>query len=142
MGRKPVNDEIRAQVKALWESGHSAGMIAKKLGRTKNSVIGLIFRMKLGPRPTDRAQPGYHWPGRNKPAPTKPKPKVTLKAVTSLTDEPPAIGPINTFGDGCKWIAGDITSGDWRCCDHEIEAYSLCAFHRPIGRVKPPARAR
>jgi len=142
MSSKLVPDDIRKQIKLLWAKGFSAGVIAQKTGRTRSSVMGLVSRMKLPSRTTDIAHPRYNWPdGKN---PSYPKSQNKEKPLTALSGEPEAIGPLNTFPDtaSCKWIAGDVLAGDWRCCGHKIQAYNLCAFHRPIGRVKPATRAR
>jgi len=62
MGSPCLTPEIRAEVKALWQAGNSSGVIAKKLGRTRNSIIGLVMRMKLPKRITKTASPLYHRP--------------------------------------------------------------------------------
>lgn len=134
MGSPLLTPEIRAQVKSLWEAGNSYGVIAKKLGRTRNVIIGLVTRMKLPKRPTNIVRPSYHSP-RPKPKQAPPPP---------LSADPIAIGPLNTFPDtsSCRYIAVDVSAGDWRCCGLPIDRHSLCTFHAARCRLKPLTRAR
>lgn len=41
-----------AQLREAWASGMSGEKIARAMGRTKNAVIGKIYRMKLSSRPS------------------------------------------------------------------------------------------
>jgi GcrA cell cycle regulator len=40
------------ELKKLWEAGHSASEIGKKLGVSKNAVVGKAHRLKLASRPS------------------------------------------------------------------------------------------
>ena len=39
-----------AQLRALWDAGHTGTDIAQRMGATKNSIIGRVHRLKLAPR--------------------------------------------------------------------------------------------
>ena len=46
------HDELtRENVEKMWRAGVSTIQIGKKVGMTKNAVVGLVNRMKLEPRP-------------------------------------------------------------------------------------------
>lgn len=46
----PWTDERAEQLRQFWLAGLSAGKIARKLGLTRNAVIGKSQRLKLQPR--------------------------------------------------------------------------------------------
>ena len=39
-----------AQLRALWDAGHTGTDIAQRMGATKNSIIGRVHRLRLAPR--------------------------------------------------------------------------------------------
>lgn len=43
-------DELISDLRLLWNKGHSASLIGKTLGISKNQVIGKVHRLKLPPR--------------------------------------------------------------------------------------------
>lgn len=45
-------DDMIAELKKLWSKGMSTGEIGKKLGVTKNSVVGKVHRLGLDGRPS------------------------------------------------------------------------------------------
>jgi GcrA cell cycle regulator len=45
-------DELKARLAVLWSDGHSASEIARRMGTTKNAVIGKANRMGLARRPS------------------------------------------------------------------------------------------
>ncbi len=49
------NQDNTARLRELWDEGHPAAEIGRRLGITKNAVIGKAWRLDLPPRPT--AQP-------------------------------------------------------------------------------------
>lgn len=48
--------EARAQLRDLWAEGHSTAEIGRRLGVTKNAVVGAAHRMDLPPRPNPMAE--------------------------------------------------------------------------------------
>lgn len=38
-----------AKLRKLWAAGHSASLIAKKLGYSRTAILGKVHRLKLGP---------------------------------------------------------------------------------------------
>jgi GcrA cell cycle regulator len=46
------NDEIISQLRALWAEGHSTAEIGRRLGVTKNAIVGKAHRLDLPARPS------------------------------------------------------------------------------------------
>lgn len=46
------NDEIIAQLRAFWAAGHSTAEIGRRLGVTKNAIVGKAHRLDLPARPS------------------------------------------------------------------------------------------
>src|SRR5580765_4374685 len=46
------NDEVIIQLRALWDEGHSTAEIGRRLGVTKNAVVGKAHRLDLPARPS------------------------------------------------------------------------------------------
>jgi len=46
------NDEVIVQLKALWDEGHSTAEIGRRLGVTKNAIVGKAHRLDLPARPS------------------------------------------------------------------------------------------
>lgn len=45
-------EEVIAQLKALWAEGHSTAEIGRRMGISKNAVVGKAHRLNLPPRPS------------------------------------------------------------------------------------------
>ncbi len=45
-------EDIIARLRALWDEGHSTAEIGRRLGVTKNAVVGKAHRLALPPRPS------------------------------------------------------------------------------------------
>jgi GcrA cell cycle regulator len=46
------SEEIIAQLRALWAEGHSTAEIGRRLGVTKNAIVGKAHRLDLAARPS------------------------------------------------------------------------------------------
>ncbi len=46
------NDEVIARLRALWDEGHSTAEIGRRLGVSKNAIVGKAHRLSLPPRPS------------------------------------------------------------------------------------------
>ncbi len=70
-------DEMIETLKELWDQGVSTGEIGKRLGVTKNSVVGKVHRLKLvgRPSPIKRADSTKVEPKAKKEETKKEKPK-------------------------------------------------------------------
>lgn len=48
----PWTDEMIEDLKKMWDEGLSTGEIGKRLGVSKNSIVGKVHRLKLSGRPS------------------------------------------------------------------------------------------
>ncbi|RYF03549.1 MAG: GcrA cell cycle regulator, partial [Oxalobacteraceae bacterium] len=46
------NDEAIARIRALWSEGHSTAEIGRRMGISKNAVVGKAHRLNLPARPS------------------------------------------------------------------------------------------
>ncbi|MBC7800968.1 MAG: GcrA cell cycle regulator, partial [Gemmatimonadaceae bacterium] len=46
------NEETIARLRQLWQDGHSTAEIGRRMGITKNAVVGKAHRLVLSPRPS------------------------------------------------------------------------------------------
>ncbi|HEY2132219.1 MAG TPA: GcrA family cell cycle regulator [Acetobacteraceae bacterium] len=84
----------QALVTQLWAEGHSMGQIARRIGRSKNSVVGKAHRLGLPSRPSPIQRAGYVPSKRAKRA--RRAGSVTLAPLASLVaaPKPPRKSPV------------------------------------------------
>ncbi len=53
-------DDVISRLQALWAEGHSTAEIGRRMGVTKNAVVGKAHRLSLEARPSPirRSEPG------------------------------------------------------------------------------------
>lgn len=61
------NEDAIARLRQLWEDGHSTAEIGRRMGITKNAVVGKAHRLVLPPRPSPirRGEAEGHVPRRS-----------------------------------------------------------------------------
>jgi len=116
-------DEKVATLKQLWTEGLTTGEIGKRLGVSKNAVVGKAHRLNLESRPS---------PIKRKAATVKPE-KEEVKQVKngkmSLTDL-----TLTT----CRWPIGDPKDDDFHFCGKKIPVgRTYCPEHSNTAYVKP-----
>ncbi len=106
-----TEDKIKT-LKKLWTSGASTAEIAKKLGISKNSVIGKVHRLELGARPSPI----------KKVAP--------VKKVKAAKQKKERIGIMDLKMNTCRWPIGDPTDEDFHFCgENTVTGKPYCAEH-------------
>jgi GcrA cell cycle regulator len=83
------NDETIARLRAFWADGHSTAEIGRRLGVSKNAVVGKAHRLNLPPRPSPirrDAAPGA------RPRNAQPR-RITGPTLPSLAAEAP-VAPV------------------------------------------------
>lgn len=134
-----TDDAVETLIR-LWRTGDlSAAMIARRLGVTRNAVLGKIHRLGLskprGPRLPAIAPPPR--PAKARPiapatrappsAPVRTPPKLTAEVgpglVTRLEDLP---------SQACHWPIGDPQAADFAFCGRPVETKPYCPAHARV----------
>ena len=118
------NDEQVEQLRTYWDEGHSAAEISRRMGTTKNSIVGKASRLDLPARPS----PIIRDP--NKPSPTRKPydvrypPRKTLPPLRSGNIPPPepcaphpdVPAPYGRVED-CRWPMGEPGARGFHFCE-------------------------
>ena len=105
-----TDDKINS-LKKLWAKGASTAEIAKRLGLSKNSIIGKVHRLNLEVRSS----------------PIKKK-KVQKKIVHSQKKS--KIGILDLKLNTCRWPIGDPTDPDFHFCgENTVIGKPYCTKH-------------
>jgi GcrA cell cycle regulator len=149
-----TNERV-AHLRRLWSEGHSAAEIGRRLGLSKNSIIGRARRDDLPARPNpvnQYANPKDRYAAR----PTRVRPVKTLPDLASLAlrlgdapivlvpKTPPKPAPQRPAAVGsvqpCCWPLGN--GQPWQFCNkRSAPGKPYCAEHNAIAYHRAPAAA-
>lgn len=132
-------DDAVETLTRLWRAGDlSAAMIARRLGVTRNAVLGKIHRLGLSATRATRSTPRA--PPRAPPArPRRPR-RVSLPPPTPAP-QPAALMALAQSGPGlvarledlprgaCHWPLGDPQAADFLFCGRRAEVGPYCPAH-------------
>ena len=145
-------DDVISRLKALWAEGHSTAEIGRRMGVSKNAVVGKAHRLALDARPSPirRGAPGD--------APKRPSARrvtgPTLPAMATAPAEPdhrplpapvaapaPVLRAVGRTGSGrlvaCCWPIGEPGTRSFRFCDDEsLPGKPYCSVHAALAYVK------
>ncbi|MCK5446371.1 MAG: global cell cycle regulator GcrA-like protein [Rhodospirillaceae bacterium] len=125
-----------SQLTDLWDTGLPTSAIGKKMGITKNSVIGKARRMGLPARPSPIRMGG---PSRRKRAPKK---AIKIKKEIILRPKDIPLVPLIDLGNGCPWPYGDPQDDDFGFCGQQKDGKkAYCAEHNERAYLKPKKRS-
>jgi GcrA cell cycle regulator len=82
-------DETIIRLRDLWSEGHSTAEIGRRLGVSKNAVVGKAHRLDLPARPSPIRREGEHPPSRR--GPPRPIAGPTLPPLSSTTLAGPSL---------------------------------------------------
>ena len=136
-------EEAIAQLRALWKEGHSTAEIGRRMGVTKNAVVGKAHRPKLPPPPPPtRRERG----GEPRPRPPRPQRAPAHRAVVHLAaaaapPSKPILRAVPTVPYGrispCCWPIGEPGTRSFRFCDAgTLPSKPYCAEHAQLAYVK------
>jgi GcrA cell cycle regulator len=142
-------DETILRLRSLWDEGHSTKEIGRRLGVSKNSVVGKARRLDLPGRPSPIRRNGYTPPPRSAPSAgrfTLPKlasleqpashaltvvvahakPMPLRRLVSVPAPKPKKYGRVVI----CCWPIGEPGTGGFQFCSASSEpGKSYCADH-------------
>ena len=152
------NDEAIARLRMLWDEGHSTAEIGRRLGVTKNAVVGKSHRLNLPPRPSPIRR------GSEGQAPRRPQPRrVTGPTLPQLAPAPrptpvplpvvrptptlsptlsPVLRAVSTPRPGgrvmtCCWPIGEPGTPSFHFCDDgAMHGKPYCEAHAALAYVK------
>jgi GcrA cell cycle regulator len=145
------------QLRALWAEGHSTAEIGRRMGVTKNAIVGKAHRLNLPARPSPiRREPGAvrapQQPRRVQQAPVfrvaAPQPAIARRPEQAPTPRPviaaPAPAPaavVRAFprsgNRSCCWPLGEPGTPEFRFCSAEsIMGKPYCAEHAAVAYVR------
>ncbi len=144
-------DETIARLRAFWDEGHSTAEIGRRLGITKNAVVGKAHRLTLPARPSPirRTSVDGRAPRRSLPrratgptlavlatAPPAPRPAEPMRpqpVLRAVTTTPRPSGRLSA----CCWPIGEPGTPSFSFCgDSAITGKPYCAKHASIAYVK------
>lgn len=135
------SEDAIAQLRALWMEGHSTAEIGRRMGITKNAVVGKAHRLKLCARPSpirhERRADARPRPARA----AKAMPAGGAEAVAAPPAPRPALRPVPnaTFGrvSPCCWPIGEPGTRSFRFCDADtLPNKPYCDTHAQLAYVR------
>ena len=155
-------DDVISRLRALWAEGHSTAEIGRRIGVSKNAVVGKAHRLLLEARPSPirRGEPDA--------APKRPAMKpVTIPTLPTMATPPeqaqapapkpaeqlirlappppvqaaPSLRAVGRSGGGrlvaCCWPIGEPGTRSFRFCDGEsLPGKPYCGPHAALAYVK------
>jgi GcrA cell cycle regulator len=150
-------DEVIDRLRALWAEGHSTAEIGRRLGVSKNAVVGKAHRLSLDARPSPirRGEPGDvprrpsirrvtgpTLPTMDVPVPPPPPRAVFVRAVPPAPrPAAPVLRSVNRAPGGrlvaCCWPIGEPGTRTFRFCDDEsLPGKPYCSTHAALAYVR------
>lgn len=143
-------------LKALWAEGHSTAEIGRRMGISKNAVVGKAHRLVLPARPSPIRRDGVAQPitsGRpvmavvprpvqapRPPAPraVAPTPVVERPAPRPVAAPPPVVRAFPRFGGrSCCWPIGEPGTPEFRFCGADaMSGKPYCTEHAAVAYVR------
>lgn len=138
-------EEAIATLRRLWDEGLSTAEIGRRMGISKNAVVGKAHRLNLSPRPSPiRRAPGTAVPARRPAAPAPPRPVPMVAAPPARPADRPApvvamrpAPPLRLGSGACCWPIGDPGAPGFRFCGAPaLVGKPYCADHAAIAYVR------
>jgi GcrA cell cycle regulator len=130
------NDEAISRLRSLWTEGHPTAEIGRRLGMSKNAVVGKSHRLNLPARPSPIRRPndldGTRQPAPKRMAVPKLAEMVPVQVNALATPEPPA-APLAVLSPGGV-AARPVNSCCWPIGHPGTPAFRFCGNLAPLGK--------
>lgn len=146
-------DESVEQLRKMWSEGLTANEIAKKLGVTKNAIVGKVHRLCLTARPSPiKSKDNVE---ENEPAQTQTEivfeetieEEIVVQEVETPTVATPKackgsnIKLVDLDSHTCRWPIGDPRDDDFCFCGKKVRSgQTYCDEHSAVAYVKAVKR--
>lgn len=139
-----------AELSRLWNEGLTTAEIGKRLGISKNGVVGKAHRLHLRARPSPIKRGGHHTT----------RARVARKSETTVTKfrvpkekpmQPPRATPAAARGEPwtgevsnkpCEWPIGHPGNADYHtCAEKALVGKPYCGEHCAVAFIKVKAQA-
>lgn len=154
-------DKMVEDLKIMWKQGLTTGEIGKRLGVSKNSIVGKVHRLQLDARPSpikkkdeetetsaaeNTAQPATakNTGGKkNEPRPEKtaapaPVQPVAAKPLPIKKIVPGNVKLTDLDNHTCRWPLGDPKDENFHFCGKKVKiGQTYCEEHSALAYVKP-----
>ncbi len=153
-------DKMVEDLKVMWKQGLTTGEIGKRLGVSKNSIVGKVHRLQLDARPSPIKKKEDNTPKDTASVPeTSPQKTQTKDKKTADTQEKKeqkniSSTPVTTIKtekkhDGhvhltdldnhtCRWPIGDPKDENFHFCGKKVKiGQTYCEEHAALAYVKP-----
>ena len=143
------------KLRQLWKDGLTTNEIAKRLGVSKNSIVGKVHRLSLTARPSPIKKKAEQPVVKVEEAPAKPAKsarKITIEPVeinltatqttSSASDKTGNIPLTELDNHTCRWPIGDPRDENFCFCGKKVRSgQTYCDEHAAIAYVKPVRKA-
>jgi GcrA cell cycle regulator len=139
--REPWTEEEDATLRRLWAGGDTAGVIAQRMGRKRNGVIGRAHRLCLPSRPS----PIKGVVGERKPAPKRDRVAEAAARAERRNAQPASVvvvarpapvvaRPLVALSIPCCWPIGEPRKRGFRFCQapRYVSRSPYCATHHGV----------
>ncbi len=148
------NEDTIERLRALWAEGHSTAEIGRRMGVSKNAVVGKAHRLNLASRPSPIRRDGERSPRKRLPrrvsGPTLPALSATLAPMLPEPPRvaivrqamPPVLRAVPAPRPGarvtpCCWPIGEPGTRSFRFCDVDaIAGKPYCDDHSALAYVR------
>ena len=138
------NEQVVARLRSLWAEGHSTAEIGRRLGVSKNAVVGKVHRLDL-PARRSPIRPKRSGKPRTVPRPRCPRlaDLIPLRSVPAEPAQPtpPRIDAPVVLGKlPCCWPIGQPRTPSFRFCEKpNLAGKPYCPEHCRLAYQKPTA---
>jgi GcrA cell cycle regulator len=127
------------QLTRLWSEGLSTAEIGKRLGISKNAVVGKAHRLHLNSRPSPIKRVGPR-PAIARPRTTQARPAVQVAPAPAPQPAPTRV--VELSSQSCRWPIGHPGDENFHfCTQRAIQGKPYCVEHSAVAYVKAKPKA-